>query len=235
MRMEHTSFTSGVFNDKIVGLWQGSFNKATQTTTRTSGFLSTLYVYSIPHEFGRPAFPSLIWSNDGGSNWYDGGTLPGAGEAVIAFSSSSNMFIATTSNSGTLTYKLVADWINEYDSSDPLVDEFIPPSKHTNFDSRSNYQKIYSLGTSTYPAGQFSSPATVNITHSLGYIPNAKAFFESISGELWPMHAGGASNPFLYSFTQDEAMLSINSSSININLFRSSNAVRRIWYKIYYD
>ena len=234
MRMEHTSFTSNVFTDKIVGLWEGSFNKATQTTARTSAFLSTLYVHAIPHNFGRPAFPSLLWSNNGGTNWYDGGSLVG-GEAVIAFSSSNNMYIASTSNSGNIVYRLVADWINEYDYSDPLVDEFIPQSKHTNFDSRANYQKVSTLGTETYPPGQFSSQITIPIYHGLGYIPNAKVFFESVENELWPIHAGGASNPFLYSSTQDEATMSIGASSVSVNVFRSSNQTRRIWYKVYYD
>lgn len=229
-----TAFSSQDSIDKIVNVWQSSYNKATQTTTRTEPFAGIVYAYAISHGLTRPVFPHLVWSEDN-SNWVDGGgTLPN-GNSAIAISDSTNIYIITTSNSGTMYYKILGAWIDNYDGSNPLVPELSNGTNKAIFDSRANYQKIYSQGVDTYSAGTFGSEYIVSIAHPLGYIPNAKAWFEPILGEVWPLIAGGATNPFLYSFSQDEAYMTITSSFVNINVIRYSNASRRVWYKIYRD
>lgn len=228
------SFASEYSIDKIVGVWEGSYNKSSDTSSRGGGFMATIYVYSIPHGFTRPVFTHLLWSEDQ-TTWVDGGGSLSGGSSAIAFSDSTNIHIATTSNSGTLYYKLIAYWIDDYDSTNPSVPEFSPAASKLTFDSRANYQKIAAQGVTQYSPGTFSSPQTITVNHSLGYIPNAKAFFEPISGEVWPMNAGGQSNVFLYSASQDEAYLQIFNDKLEIEVLRFSNATRNIWYRIYYD
>lgn len=231
------AITDAVFStkyniDKIVKVWEGSYNRAS-TTTRTDGFVNTIYVYSFAHGFDRPLFTTLLWSEDN-VNWRDGGTYT-SGEGAIAFSSATNISIATTTNSGTLYYKLIGYWIDDYDSSNPSIEPFTNNVDKFLFDSRSNYLKIAKEGTTTYSAGTFGSTQTVSISHDLGYIPKARAFFEPVANEIWPLNAGGNSNRFLYKITQDEAYLQIYNDRVDIKVFRFSNASRGIWYRIYYD
>jgi hypothetical protein len=228
------AFASAFNIDKIVDVFEGSYNKATQTTTRTSGFLSTIYVHSFSHSFTRPVFTSILWSEDQ-ITWVDGGGSLPSNNSAISFSDSSNIHIATTSNVGIMYYKVIAYWIDGYDSSDPLVPAFTPSVSKFVSDSRENCQKIAAEDDTTYSPGAFGATETVPVNHNLGYIPNAKAFFEPISGEVWPMNAGGLSNVFLYDFNQDEAYLQITSTQLNIFVVKFSNATRRIWYKVYYD
>jgi len=230
--IDKVSFSSQFGVDKIVRVLEGSYNKATQTSTRTS-IIGTIYVHSIPHGFSRPVFCTLLWSEDT-TTWLDGGATL-SGRASIAFSDSTNVYIATTSNSGTQHYRLILSWIDNFDNSNPLVAPFITGKNKPVFDSRTNYQKIAVEGRTTYPAGVFGSQTTIPVAHSLGYTPNAKVFFEPIANEVWPLNAGGTSNPFLYSLTQDEAWTTIRTDRIDITVNRFSNAVRRIWYKVYFD
>jgi len=229
----NVSFYSAHPTDKIVKVWEGSFDMSSDTTTRTGS--GTIYAYPIAHGFTRPLFTNLIWSVDN-STWWDGGTFSTSDSVgAIAFSDSSNAYIATTSNSGTLYYKLIGTWIDDYDATNPAIDAFTTGEDKLNFDSRANYQKIYDGDVITYSAGTFGSQTTIPIAHLLQKIPNAKAYFEPISGEVWPLNAGGSQNPFLYSLSQDEATISIDSDSIDIKVTRFSNEQRRIWYRIYYD
>lgn len=221
------SYTSTASVDKIVGVWEGTFNGTSDTTTRTNGFLATLNIYSIPHGFTRPLFLSLLWSPDG-TTWQDGGNLS------LAFSDSTNIYIVA-GTTGTNYYKVIGYWIDSYDGTDPDVPAFTTGQDKPVFDSRVNFQKIATEGESTYSPGTFGSQTTVTITHDLGYIPNAKAFFEPIDGEVWPLNAGGTSNQFLYDFNQDEAWLEIYSNRIDIVVNRFSNDTRKVWYKVYYD
>lgn len=215
-------YYSGASIDKIVGVWSGSYDKATDTTSR-----SFLNVFSIPHGFTRPVFVSYLWSEDN-VNWVDGGAFVGFNSS-IAFSDSTNIYLATTSNSGTQYYRVIAYWIDSYDGTNPSVNEYASTTKDIKYDTRVNYQKIAFQGETTY-----NSSTTISIPHSLGYIPNAKVFFEAISGEVWPLNAGGASNPFLYDINQDEGLLKIYNDRIDIVTF-SVGATRRLWYTGYYD
>lgn len=227
-------YYSGASIDKIVGVWSGSYTKGTDTTTRTDGFVGSIEVYSFSHGFTRPVFISYLWSEDN-VTWVDGGGTLTGGNSSIAFSDSSNIYLATSSTTGTQYYKVIAYWIDSYDGTDPTVGEYASGIKNTKFDSRLNYQKIAFEGETSYSPGTFGSSTTITVPHTLAYIPNAKVFFEPIAGEVWPLNAGGASNPFLYDAAQDEAYMQIYSSIINITVNRFSNDTRRIWYRGYYD
>lgn len=229
---DKVSFYSGYSVDKIVGVWEGSYDKST-TSSRGGGFFSTIYTFPIAHGFTRPVFTQLLWSENG-TNWADGGSQIGS-NSTIAISDSTNIYIVTSSNSGTQYYKVIAYWIDGYDNTNPLVSEYTSSQSKLYFDSRQNVQKIASEGSTTYDPGTFGSSQTVSIPHSLGYIPNAKAFFEPISGEVWPLVAGGAQNPFNYSASIDEAYLRTYSDRLDVVILRFSNSTRKIWYRIYYD
>lgn len=230
--IDKVAFTSRYPIDKIVGVYEGSFDKASDTTTRTGG-ITNINVFPIPHGQSRPVFVDLLWSDDD-ATYADGGSNIGTNSS-IAFSDDTNIYIIASSATGTQYYKAIAVWIDEYDDTDPLVEAFTPDANKPLFDSRSNYQKIYEDGEATYSAGTFGSSSTVTVLHPLGYKPNARAWFEPISGEVWPLNSGGAGNPFLYDFNQDEAHMEIYDSRVDIIVARFSNAERKIWYKVYFD
>ena len=231
--IENVSFASQYPTDKIVGVWSGTFDKASDTITRTGG-ISSINVFPIAHGFTRPVFVSLLWSDDG-TTWVDGGGSLSNNNSSIAFSDSTNIYIAASSATGTQHYRVIAYWIDDYDDTNPLVEGLQDNEKQLNFDSRSNYQKVYAQGEATYDPGTFGSVSVVSITHDLLYKPNAKAFFEPFSGEVWPLNAGGLSNPSLYDFAQDEAYMQIYSDRLDITVSRFSNDTRRVWYRIYFD
>lgn len=226
------AFASTYPVDKIVGVWEGTFNKSSDTTTRTGG-AGSIKVFAIPHGYTRPVVVDLLWS-DNGTTWADGGGSIGTNTS-IAFSDSTNIYIVASSTTGTQHYKAIAVWMDEYDTSNPLVDSYISSTKDVLFDSRVNYQKINLEDETTYSPGTFGSSQTISVSHSLGYKPNAKAWFEPFSGEVWPLNSGGAANPFLYDFAQDEAIMEIYSDRIDVIVSRFSNATRKIWFKIYFD
>lgn len=222
------SFTS--FNaDKIVGVWEGSFNRATDVITHT-GDSGDIYLYRIPHGFTRPVFTDLLWKL--GSAWADGGSLDGASEISIAFSDSTYVYIVSSVFApavGTMQYKVIGTWIDSYDNTNPLVEPFLGSNKSTLFDSRDNYQKIYDQNVLS-----FAADGTQPVTHTLGYRANFRVFHEAITGEVWPMFAGGGSNPFLYdsSFTDCRARMSTTALAVQLENVAST---KRAWYKIYLD
>lgn len=224
---------SGAPLDKIVKVWSGTFNKATDVTTRTGG-VGSINVYPIAHGFTRPLFLTYLWSDDG-TTWVDGGGTLSGGNSSIAFSDSTNIYLVASSGAGTQYYRVIGTWIDNYDNTNPTVDAYASTTKTTKYDSRVNYQKIYDQGEDNYPAGTFGSSHTVSIPHTLNYLPNAKAYFEPFSGEVWPLNSGGAANPFYYDLAQDEALMKIFSDRVDITVTRFSNASRRVWYKVYYD
>ena len=226
-------YYSGAPLDKIVKVWEGTFDKATDTTNRTDGFTGSINIYSFAHGFTRPLFLTYLWSDDA-ITWVDGGSTNG-GNASLAFCDATNVHLIASSGAGTQYYRVIASWIDNYDNTNPLITEYASATKTTKYDSRVNYQKIHSQGESSYSAGVFGSITTVSIPHTLGYIPNAKAWFEPIAGEVWPLNSGGASNPFLYTASQDEAYMEIYDNRVDVVVSRFSNASRRVWHKVYFD
>lgn len=227
------TFASAFDIDKIVKIYTGSFNAATQTSTRT-GFLGTLRYFPISHGLTRPLACEMQWSLDG-STWYDGGVQDTSNHNSLAFSTNSSVNVVSPVSSGTVYYRVWCSWIDDYDSSNPLVDVSTYSGTDTIFDSRKNFQKIFRQDVLSFSPGTFGATETQSVTHSFGYTPNAKVWFEPISGEVWPLNAGGSSNLFLYDLSQDECDLEIRNTTIEVTYHKYSNVTRRAWYKIYYD
>lgn len=218
------AFASDLVTDKIVGVYEGSFSLP---TSLISGYISHT---SFSHGFTRPVFVKLLWSSNN-STWNDGG----GGNEGIAFSTSSDIHIYTTRSSGTFYYRVIAFWIDNYDSTNPGVPPTVGSSSNYHFDSRLNYQKIYSQG--SYSDSFSSGATTETISHGLGYTPNVRVYIEALSGEVWPANFGGASNFWLYDFSnQLECDYEIDNSEVRINVYgTASSPTRDIWYIIYYD
>lgn len=222
------SFISGAGVDKLVRIYEGSYTTG-DLATRTGSIYNVL-VYEIPHDLDRPMICEVITSDDGGTTW-DTAT------EAYAFCDSEKVYIyeGLGGPAGTRNYKVFCTWIDDYDNSNPTITTQSYTSEPTQFDSRLNYQKIFMQGELSFSAGTLGSTQTRTVTHNLGYTPNAKVFFESFSGEVWPMHIGGAGNGLLYDYAQDECSAEIYDTYMDVTMYRFSNAVRRAWYRIYYD
>jgi hypothetical protein len=225
----NVAFASAYDIDKIVGVWEGSFNRAADVITRT-GDLGDIYLYRIAHGFTRPVFVDLLWRITG--DWTDGGSADVPGDTSIAFADSTYVYIVSSvfvAAVGTMEYKIIATWINEYDATNPSVDSFLSPNKEINFDSRENYQKVYLQDNLT-----FNADGTQTVTHALNRKANFRVFCEAIAGEVWPAYAGGASNPFLYDSSLTECEPYIDTSALSVELINVT-APKRAWYKIFLD
>lgn len=233
----NVNFASNFDVDKIVRIFTGSFDSATDVITRTYTFAASpldVDFYEIPHHLGRPVFCELQWSLDN-EVWLDGGVYNLSSQSSIAISNSESVFIFSPTTSGTVYYRVYCSWIDDYDSTNPLIETVSYTDNPIQFDSRVNFQKIHSQGELSFSAGTLGSQETLTATHGLGYVPNAKVWFEAFLNEVWPLNAGGLSNNFLVDDEQDECELSINLDFINVTFYRYSNTVKRAWYKIYYD
>jgi hypothetical protein len=219
------AFASSFNVDKLVRVFTGSYNGATQTVQRGGAFGP--YCFSFSHGLNRPLACELLFSTDGGTTWQDGGS------SKIAFSTSTTIYIFHdyAATAGTVLYKVYGSWIDDYDATNPSITPISYTDVKTQFDSRLNYQKIARQG-----VANFTSTGTTNIIHSLGYTPNAKAFYEAFSGEVWPANAGGSANLFLYDFAnQDELEVNMTTSLMNLVYTKVSAGTRKVWYKVFYD
>lgn len=227
-QIDHASdiaFSTQFAADKIVGVYTGSYDSAAQTTI-LGGFI---YSFAIPHSFTRPVFCELLWSTDG-VNYKDGG-----GSGGIAISDSSNVYIMTTLPAGTIHYKVICSWIDDYDATNPLITPVLNTTSNEYFDSRFNYQKTYL--NSSYTASPSVGGTTTPIDHNLGYAPNAKVFIEALPGQVWPAGLLGVGNPFSYDpAIQYEAVAVITNTQLQITHSSGASAASaRIWYKVYLD
>lgn len=233
--LDNVAFASPKPVDKIVRVFTGSYDRATQVTGRTYtnvGFPLNVYFYRIAHGLGRPVACEMIDSEDGGVGYYDGGIRR------IAPSDSTYIYIFDSvgaPGAGTVNYKVWCSWIDDYDTSNPTIDTVTYSSNPTQFDSRENYQKIADQDVLNFSPGTFGAEETKTVIHDLGYAPNAKVYFEAFANEVWPLNAGGVNNLFLVDDFQEEAELRITNTEIEVKMGRYSNSVRRAWYRIYYD
>lgn len=182
-KVEYTSYYQ---SDMIIGIHSGSFTVAAPSvgsnTTNTDTFTTG---------FGTSCYFQGIFSTDGGTTWNDFGVyipnLTTAGQPVFqtvtcrGYITSSGVFTAVGINwydlvhssgtSKTIQYKVAFFAKQNQGSISPL--SYVQKAQ---FDSRLNVQKIYLRGT-------FAASTTSNttITHSLGYIPKVRSFFEPTS------------------------------------------------------
>lgn len=223
------AFTTRWSTDKIVGVWEGSFNRATDVIEVVGDF-GSIYVYRIPHGFTRPLATDLLWKISGA--WTDGGCSDSAFDISVSYSDDTYVYVVSSvfsTATGTMHYKVIGSWITDYDGANPLVPSFVSTNKTKVFDTSVNYQKIY-----LQDVLSFTSATTQTVTHSLGYRANFRVFHEAIAGEVWPMFAGGGSNPFLYdsSFSDCLARMKVNTLEVELD---PVTVTKRAWYKIYLD
>jgi hypothetical protein len=220
--------------DKIVRVFEGSFDAVADTTVINYtflGFPNPVRTYVIPHGLPRPVFCELLWSTDG-TLYVDGATSGYGGNTTIAFSDSTNVYVPTPIAAGTVFYKVICAWIDDYDTTNPSIQSIMYRDKPFSLDSRLNYPKIYEQDVLN-----FGATGSQTVLHPLGYSPNAKVFFEALPGQVWPLNFGGTSNPFLYDDNQVEGYMFIERSDLYIKAVFpfSATGSRRFWYRIYYD
>jgi hypothetical protein len=214
--------------DKIVGIYEGSFNAGTQTTITTYtlfGLPYKVWYYQIPHSFTRPVFCDVSTSTDGTS--YD--------NSRIAISDSSKIYIYAgqgSAPSGTIYYRLTATWIDNYDNTNPSISLVNQGAGALYFNSTANYQKI-----KTQDVVSLANNTNTSVAHNLGYYPNCKVFMESVSGQVWPCHTGGAQDIFSVADSENSGYFSITTTALNIfcDQNASSFGASRFWYRIYLD
>jgi hypothetical protein len=224
----NVAYASEYSVDKIVGIYTGSFAPA-GTTTTLGGYL---YQYTISHSFTRPVYTELLVSTDG-INYQDGGPT-GSTLSGISYSDSSKIYITTNKNTGTIYYKVICSWIDNYDGTNPLITPVLNTTNKAYFDSRKNYQKLFMSGTQS--ATSLGSDNIFTITHNLGYTPNFKIFFESVSGQVWPQISGGTNDFWLYDYTMSECYGVVDSTNLKIDCFPAfTGHTTNIWYRIYLD
>jgi hypothetical protein len=226
---QNVAFTTRWPSDKIVGVWEGSFNRATDVTTVTGDF-GSIYVYRIAHGLTRPVATDLLWKATAG--WTDGGCTDNFGDISISYSDSTYIYVVSSAFApavGTMTYKVIGSWIPDYDNTNPLVSSYVSSNKTKVFDTSINYQKVYLQNALSY-----TSPSTQSVTHSLGYRPNFRVFYEAFNGQVWPCYSGGTANPFLYDSSMVECIASVTTTSLSVELL-SVTGTKRAWYKVYLD
>lgn len=226
---QDVSFTTRWPSDKIVGVWEGSFNRATDVI-EVVGDSGSIFVYRVAHGLPRPVFSDLLWKIGGA--WTDGGSADSIGDVSISYCDSTYLYIVSSvfvPAAGTFQYKVIGSWITDYDATNPLVASYVSTNKTKVFDTSVNYQKIYDQNVLTFP-----SAATQSVSHPLGYRANFRVFYEAITGEVWPMYAGGASNPFLYDSSMTECRARMKTTALEVQL-ETVVTTKRAWYKIYLD
>jgi hypothetical protein len=219
--------------DKIVGIYEGSFDIVADTTLVTyslSGFPYYVWYYEIDHSFSRPVFCELLTSTDGSTY---------VNNKSIAFSDSGKLYIYADANytnshstSGTVYYKLIASWITGYDSLTPAITPVIQGTSGLYYSSVANQQKIYEQDVVTL-ANNTNTP----VAHNLGYYPNAKVFMECFSGQVWPCHTGGTNDLFLVDDSMNTGYFKIGSSNITIYCDQNASSFgsSRFWYRVFID
>lgn len=225
--IDDIALSSAFPTDKIVKVLSGSFNASTSERQKDSSGFEIYSRLRVSHGQHRPVFTRLKWSLDG-VNWVDGGSAQLKSNPLvqcITFSNSDEVVLLSTDLSSVIYYEIICFWIDDYDSTNPMVDSFFGyNTKPLAFDSRLNYQKILKQG-------ELSLSGVGSVPHGLGRKPNAWVYFESNNGEVWPAIFGGAGNAWFYNYaTQREIEYSISTTDLNLEIIGTTC---RVWYIIY--
>lgn len=237
------NFSSLLDNERIVKVFEGSFDFEDDTDTVTFDFASQ-EVYSIQHGFTRPVFVELWWSLNN-EDWFMGGgnSDTDAKAFIIGYSDSTYVKMMVVENIGlstgeTIYYKLVCGWIPLFDDTNPLIDDFddFPANYKRQFQSR--YQTLYIAKRGVITLSTASSSFTNVLdseAHGLDYVPNIKCYYEAFPGEVWPLNYGGVANPYLVGIsTQVEAIAFVDGTEITVNAtMKAANGDVRFWYLMF--
>lgn len=229
--VQEIAFSTAFLTDKVCGIYTGSIAGGSMTTLAAIGFGNTLYQFIIPHTLTRPCLCDTLVSTDLGVTY----TPIGA----ITYSDASNLYLTVTDNSKFYLYKIVCTWIDNYDTTNPLISpQFQTNNSAAYFDTRYNYQKILESPTTTLSNPGTGNTGTQPIKHGLGYLPLYRLYFESKPGQVWPSVAGGAQDPWLYD-TVGQFELSATVDTTNLNLTfnggSGSPSTFRVWTRIFLD
>lgn len=228
---QNIAFSTAFLTDKICAVLVGSYPAASYSSI-LGGYL---YQYAIPHSFGRPVFCDALFSDDNVNFTPNGNVTVDSAMQLNIYSDASNIYILNTANTGTVHYKIVCTWIDNYDTTNPLIAPvFQTTSTQPYFDSRYNYLKIYQSGIVTIAGAS----GTSTVSQTLNSIPDFKLFFESLPGQVWPMINGGAQDVWLYDAAHQyecQGVMGRIKLTINYTGGVSSAASARVWYRIYYD
>jgi hypothetical protein len=215
--------------DKITGVLVGEYNASSYNTV-LGGYL---YRYQIPHPFTRPVFCDALFSDDGVNYVPNGNVTQSTTMQLQVYSDSNYIYVLNTASVGTVYYKIVCTWIDNYDVTNPLITPiFQTNSSHAYFDSRQNYQKIYY----NTPGVLVNGGSVLTVSQGLGSVPHFKLFFESLPGQVWPMINGGSSDTWLYdNVNQYECQGVMGRHQLTINFVSGSASSARVWPIIYYN
>ncbi len=223
---QNIAFSTSYQTDKIVGVYSGSFD--TNTAPQLGGYIAYT---TVAHGLTRPVFTKLQTSSDG-TNWQDGNS---ANQYAISYSTTTHIYVLSAASVGTIYYRVVAFWIDDYDTTNPLVPPTVGSTSNITFDSRLNYQKVAFQGVLTIPAATLA--VTNTITHNLGYKPTVRVYNEMKTGEVWlANYGGGISNYWVYDLAMVEADVSVTDTTLVIDSYGGiTSPATRVWYVVYYD
>lgn len=187
MNYKDIILSSQIETDKIVFSKEGSVNIASLPDEYNDGYW-VVKKLAIPHGMPRPLFIHFRFKIDADTNWRTGGSA----EKCIGYSDATNLVILVNNiTTGTLYYEVFGSWIDNYDSTNPLVN-IVQPASDVLFDSRLNYRKIAKQGMKEI----LGDGSLNNIPHGLTYTPYYEVYFDGRVGEVWQTHSGGVQDPW---------------------------------------
>lgn len=190
MPFSNIDLTTKYKTDKIVFSKTGSVDISTLPDKFNDGFW-VVKKLEIPHGMPRPLFINFRFKIDADTKWRTGGSA----EDCLGYSDSTYLTIMINNiTTGTLYYELFGSWIDDYDTTNPLVDVSNIISTKL-FDSRLKYRKIILDGSVVVPdAG--GGVGSDNIPHTLGTSPTYQVYFDGMPNEVWQSHSGGGQDPW---------------------------------------
>lgn len=232
--VDKIGFSTAFSMDRICAVLTDSFAGSTTVLKVGVGGGTDFYQKIIPHSFTRPVECDTLISINGGTT-YDP-TL------ALTYSDSSNLYLNVLDNTLNYTYKIVCTWIDSYDSSNPLVSPILQSTNNgvkTYFDTRYNYRKILKSNPVIFanPGSGGTSFQLIPYTNA-GVYSAFKVYFESNTGQVWPIINGGAQDQWLNN-TVTQYELSAEIDDIKLSLIcqagTASASSFKVWYKMYYE
>lgn len=113
----------------------------------------------------------------------------------------------------------------------------MPPPDNVILSTRYNFLKIYLNGQVSIAISATTPTDYLVATHSLGYIPRARVWYEPVAGQVWPMASEqyaattggtGTTLPIIGDFY-------LTSSGLYVHIQLATAATILVYYRIYAD